>query len=56
MPRLDGAAGGLDVRELTPEAIGGQVDLAFIGALLLHLRDPFGALETFTARSDRAAG
>lgn len=34
-----------DVRELTPEAIGGQVDLAFMGALLLHLRDPVRALE-----------
>ena len=34
-----------DVRELTPEAIGGPVDLVFSGALLLHLRDPVGALE-----------
>ena len=34
-----------DVRELEPEAIGGAVDLAFCGALLLHLRDPVGALE-----------
>jgi SAM-dependent methyltransferase len=34
-----------DVRALTPEAIGGRVDLAFCGALLLHLRDPVGALE-----------
>jgi SAM-dependent methyltransferase len=34
-----------DVRELTAEAIGGQVDLAFIGAMLLHLRDPVRALE-----------
>jgi SAM-dependent methyltransferase len=31
--------------DLTPEAIGGQVELAFCGALLLHLRDPVGVLE-----------
>lgn len=34
-----------DVLELTPEAIGGPVDVAFIGALLIHLRDPVRALE-----------
>lgn len=34
-----------DVYDLTPERIGGPVDLAFIGALLLHLRDPVRALE-----------
>jgi tRNA (mo5U34)-methyltransferase len=34
-----------NVLELTPEAIGGPVDVAFIGALLLHLRDPIRALE-----------
>lgn len=34
-----------DVRALDAEAIGGPVDLAFCGALLLHLRDPVGALE-----------
>jgi SAM-dependent methyltransferase len=34
-----------NVLELTPEAIGGPVDVAFIGALLLHLRDPVRALE-----------
>jgi SAM-dependent methyltransferase len=34
-----------DVRELTPEAIGGPVAFAFLGALLIHLRDPVGALE-----------
>ncbi|HEV2821244.1 MAG TPA: hypothetical protein VGW11_12135 [Solirubrobacteraceae bacterium] len=33
------------VGELTPEAIGGPVRHAFLGALLLHLRDPVGALE-----------
>jgi SAM-dependent methyltransferase len=35
-----------DVLELTPEHIGGGgLDLAFVGALLLHLRDPVKALE-----------
>ena len=34
-----------DVQELSPERVGGAVDLAFCGALLLHLRDPVGALE-----------
>jgi SAM-dependent methyltransferase len=34
-----------NVRDVTPERIGGAVDFAFIGALLLHLRDPVGALE-----------
>ncbi len=35
-----------DVLELTPEVVGGgHFDLAFIGALLLHLRDPIRALE-----------
>ena len=34
-----------DVLELTPEAIGGPVDVAFMGALLIHLRDPVLALE-----------
>jgi len=34
-----------DVYELTPEAIGGRVDLVFAGAILLHLRDPVAALE-----------
>lgn len=33
------------VHDVTPEAIGGPVDRAFIGALLIHLRDPVGALE-----------
>lgn len=35
----------LDVYDLTPEAIGGPVDLVFVGAMLLHLRNPVGALE-----------
>jgi tRNA (mo5U34)-methyltransferase len=35
-----------DVLALTPEAVGGRrFDLAFLGALLLHLRDPIRALE-----------
>jgi SAM-dependent methyltransferase len=34
-----------DVYELTPEMIGGQVDLVFAGAILLHVRDPVRALE-----------
>ena len=34
-----------DVSELTPETIGGPVDVAFLGALLIHVRDPVLALE-----------
>jgi hypothetical protein len=34
-----------NVYDLTPEALGGPVDLAFAGAILLHLRDPVRALE-----------
>lgn len=34
-----------DVAELTPAAVGGPVDVAFMGALLIHLRDPVRALE-----------
>ncbi|HEX8120660.1 MAG TPA: methyltransferase domain-containing protein [Solirubrobacteraceae bacterium] len=34
-----------DVRALTQEAVGGSFDVVFCGALLLHLRDPVGALE-----------
>ena len=34
-----------NVYELAPEAIGGPVDFAFSGAILLHLRDPVRALE-----------
>jgi SAM-dependent methyltransferase len=33
------------VMDVTPEAIGGPVDRVFLGALLVHLRDPVGALE-----------
>ena len=33
------------VQELTAERIGGAVDFVFSGAILLHLRDPVGALE-----------
>jgi SAM-dependent methyltransferase len=38
-----------NVLELTPEAIGGRVDFAFIGALLIHLRDPVRALQNVHA-------
>jgi len=34
-----------DVYDLNSERIGGSVDFAFMGALLLHLRDPVRALE-----------
>lgn len=34
-----------DVTELLPERIGGPVEVAFMGALLLHVRDPVRALE-----------
>ena len=34
-----------DVYGLSPERIGGLVDIAFAGAILLHLRDPVRALE-----------
>ena len=33
------------VHDLTAETLGGPVDLAVMGDLLLHLRDPVGALE-----------
>ena len=33
------------VQELARERIGGPVDFVFSGAILLHLRDPVGALE-----------
>jgi SAM-dependent methyltransferase len=38
-----------NVVDLAPEAIGGPVDVAFMGALLVHLRDPVGALERVRA-------
>jgi SAM-dependent methyltransferase len=34
-----------DVYRLAPEIIGGAVDFAFAGAILLHLRDPVRALQ-----------
>jgi SAM-dependent methyltransferase len=37
------------VLDLTAEAIGGPVDVAFMGALLIHLRDPVAALERIFA-------
>jgi SAM-dependent methyltransferase len=38
-----------NVYDVTPERIGGQVDLAFIGTLVLHLRDPVRALDQVRA-------
>ena len=35
----------MSVYELSAEAIGGPVDIAFSGAIMLHLRDPVRALE-----------
>jgi len=37
------------VQSLTPDAIGGSVNFVFSGAILLHLRDPVGALERLRA-------
>jgi len=34
----------LSIYELSPEALGGAFDFVFLGDLLLHLRDPVGAL------------
>jgi tRNA (mo5U34)-methyltransferase len=34
-----------NVQALSRDAIGGSVDVAFLGAVLVHLRDPVGALE-----------
>ncbi|MDP9100554.1 MAG: class I SAM-dependent methyltransferase, partial [Actinomycetota bacterium] len=34
-----------NVYDLTPDAIGGQVDFVLVGAILQHLRDPVRALE-----------
>jgi tRNA (mo5U34)-methyltransferase len=44
-----------DVTELTPDVLGGPVDIAFMGALLIHLRDPVRALERI-AQSLHAGG
>src|SRR4051794_544554 len=33
------------VLEVAPDDLGGEVDLVFMGALMLHLRDPIRALE-----------
>jgi SAM-dependent methyltransferase len=38
-----------DVLKLSPERVGGQVDVVFMGALLVHLRDPVRALERIHA-------
>ena len=37
------------VLEVTPEDLGGEVDVVFMGALMLHLRDPVLALERLRA-------
>jgi SAM-dependent methyltransferase len=37
------------VYDLAPERVGGAVDVAFVGAILLHLRDPVRALERVAA-------
>jgi SAM-dependent methyltransferase len=37
------------VYDLAPDRVGGPVDLAFVGAILLHLRDPVRALERVAA-------
>jgi SAM-dependent methyltransferase len=34
-----------NVYDVSPDVIGGPVDIAFMGALMLHLRDPIRALE-----------
>ena len=34
-----------DVGELAPDRVPAPFDLVFAGAILLHLRDPVGALE-----------
>ena len=46
----------VSVYELSPEAIGGPVDLAFSGAIMLHLRDPVRALERIARRAAARAG
>src|SRR3954470_21283546 len=38
-----------NVYDVRPDVIGGPVDVAFMGALLLHLRDPIRALEAVHA-------
>jgi SAM-dependent methyltransferase len=43
------------VYDLDPERVGGQVDVVFVGAILLHLRDPVRALER-VARTLRPGG
>ena len=35
----------LNVYDMTPDRVGGPADLVFVGAMLLHLRNPVGALE-----------
>jgi SAM-dependent methyltransferase len=47
--RSDARLVSCDVLDLTTEKIGGPVDIAFMGALLVHLRDPVRALERIRA-------
>jgi tRNA (mo5U34)-methyltransferase len=35
----------LNVYDMVPDRVGGPVDIVFVGAMLLHLRNPVGALE-----------
>jgi tRNA (mo5U34)-methyltransferase len=44
-----------NVYDLTPESVGGPVDFAFCGSLLLHLRDPVRALENIHSALDPGA-
>lgn len=39
----------LNVYDVSPASVGGPVDLIFVGALLVHLRDPVRALEGLRA-------
>ena len=42
------------IYEISPERVGGHVDFALIGAILIHLRDPVGGLQA--VRSALAPG
>lgn len=44
-----------NVYDVTRDVVGGPVDIAFMGALLLHLRDPIRALES-VRKTLRAGG
>ena len=53
--RLAGRGRTVSVYDLTADRIGGPVDFAFSGAILLHLRDPVRALAASAARSPTGA-